>query len=747
MNFARFLFYSFPVRLLVLHMRNHLMLISLWVFLVLLTSGKMGSFYGIHYLLLTPEYLGKVGFWSFVILGISAGWLFMTWHLTSYLLVSNRFPFLATLKAPFTKFCINNSVIPFIFFIAYLGLSVWFQWHFELARVMEIVRNIGGFIVGFSFLVFILSGYFFLTNKDLYNFLHIGKVVPSGTKLLVPGKKTPSIWEIQSGFTRYRVDYYLTEKVKWRPVRNVSHYNREILSKVFEQNHLNAVLVQVTSLLFLMALGLVMEQPWARIPAGATIFILAALFIAAFGALIFWFRHWGTLAFLFMAVALNYLTGLEIFNYRSRAIGLSYEQPIRSEYSYQAMQSLCTDSIVASDKAKTIAILNQWAARNSAPDGKKPKLVLLCFSGGGLRSSQWSLQALAQVNAATNGHLFEHTALITGASGGMYGASYYRQLMMQMEKSKVLSLSKDQEFLLGGSADLLNPITFAIISNDLFYPMTKIKVGEHYYRRDRGYMLEKALTENTDGALSGTISRYADAERQAQIPMMVLTPFVLNDGRKMLISAQPMSYLMLPPETATTSGHLEIDAVDFRSLFRDHQPDSLLLTTALRMNSTYPLILPNVWLPTKPAIEVMDAGLRDNYGVSTAVRFAHVFSDWVKENTSGVVMVQIRCWGKIDPIKKSDQKGMVEDFIGKATVAGLMTNIEDYRQDNDLALLSSILGPDQLNIVRFIYQPMHKESEASLSFHLSKRERLDILNAFYRPENLQEVERLKKLLD
>jgi hypothetical protein len=748
MQIWRFLYYSFPIRLVVLHMRNHLMLIGLWLAMALLFSGKIGSLFGVHYLLLTPEYLGKTGFLSFALVGIASGWFYMTWNLTAYLLVAHRFPFLATLRAPFTKFCINNSVIPLLFFLVYIGVSIWFQWHYELFSTKQIAWNMLGFVAGFSLLVFVLSGYFFFTNKDIYTFLHIGKIVPrEGAPLFYPGQRVPTLWDIQSGNTQYRCDYYLSGRGKWRPVRNVSHYNKNILAQVFRQNHSNAVLVQITSLLFLMFLGLFMEQAWARIPTGATIFILAALFFAAFGALIYWFRHWATLAFLFLVVSLNYLTGLEIFNYRSRAIGINYDQSVHQPYSYDAMLALCTDSIQAIDKANAIAILDKWAKKNTTANGQKPKLVFMCFSGGGLRSAQWSMQTLMQVNAQTNGKLFNRTALMTGASGGMYAATWFRNMHLSYTPQQIADFAKDQEFLLKSSDDLLNPITFAIISNDLFFPLTRVRVGKYLYRRDRGYMLEKALTETSDGVLGGSLASTAAAEQSAQIPMMVYSPFILNDGRKLLIGNQGLSYLMLPPQTTLTHGKLEIDGVDFRRLLQVCDPDSLRITSALRMNSTYPIILPNVWLPTKPAIEIMDAGIRDNYGVSTAVRFAHTFSDWIKEHTSGVVVVQIRCWDKLEAISENDQKGVVEDVIGKAAVAGLMTRIEDFRQDNDLSLLNSILGPDQLHIVRFMYHPVKKESEASLSFHLSKRERLDLLNAFYRPDNLLEVERLKLLLE
>ncbi len=68
------------------------------------------------------------------------------------------------------------------------------------------------------------------------------------------------------------------------------------------------------------------------------------------------------------------------------------------------------------------------------------------------------------------------------------------------------------------------------------------------------------------------------------------------------------------------------------------------------MNATYPYVLPNVHLPSMPGIEVLDAGFRDNYGIVSAVRFIHVFKDWILKNTSGVVMVQISSSENIENI-------------------------------------------------------------------------------------------------
>ena len=58
------------------------------------------------------------------------------------------------------------------------------------------------------------------------------------------------------------------------------------------------------------------------------------------------------------------------------------------------------------------------------------------------------------------------------------------------------------------------------------------------------------------------------------------------------------------------------------------------------MNATFHV--PTVNLPTDPPIEVMDAGMRDNFGMKTTVQFLYTFREWIQENTREVIVVQIR---------------------------------------------------------------------------------------------------------
>lgn len=740
MTTLRQIYFSFPLRLLVLHLRSHLILLVLWFILAGFSTGWLGRFFGMHYLMLTPEYHGKVNFWSFFLTGLTFGGLVMIWHLTTYLLCSNRFPFLATLGAPFTKYCLNNSLVPLGFLAVWLVCTTWFQWHDELTSTAEIGWNIAGFLSGTVVITGLLSAYFHLTNKDIASL----NWTPRPGARLPFSQRLPSVRDIQIGATRWRVDTYLTERGHPRIVRSVSHYDPRVLEQVFRQNHWNAVVVQLVALLLLMAQGAFMDSAWARIPAGATVFLLASIVMAIYGAVRFWFRQWGTAVFLGLVFTVNLLTGWGFFNYRNRAYGLDYTPEKRAEYGYAAFEKIASPQNVSRDKAATLEILENWLVKNRTPQNPRPKLVFVCVSGGGHRSALWTMQTLQKADIATGGRLLRQTALITGASGGLLGAAHIREAMLRHENGDRLS-PQDPALLEDAGKDLLNAISFAAVSNDLFFPLSSFEWGGFSYRKDRGYLFENQLNENTHGFFTRKLSEYRQPEQDAQIPLLIASPVVLNDARRLLISPQGLSYLMRPP-AGKLHAQVEIDGVDFGRFFAAQQADSLAFSSAIRMSCTYPYILPNVFLPTRPAVEAIDAGFRDNYGLGLAIRFAHVFRDWIRENTDGVVFVQIRCWDKIHPIAPSDDKGIFDLMLTPAAAAGgNMTDVQDFEQDNALALLNDALG-SRVETVRFHYRPVRKNREASLSFHLSRREKLDIFEAFYTADNQASVKALKQVL-
>ena len=140
------------------------------------------------------------------------------------------------------------------------------------------------------------------------------------------------------------------------------------------------------------------------------------------------------------------------------------------------------------------------------------------------------------------------------------------------------------------------------------------------------------------------ISAYDSLEMNAVIPMMILTPTIINDGRKLYIAARPVSFMNYDLVNYPDYSLFKVSGIDFQSLFKDHGARDLRFLSALRMSATFPYITPNTTLPTDPPVSIMDAGISDNFGLSDAVRFLYAYKEWIAENTSGVVFVLWWLW-------------------------------------------------------------------------------------------------------
>ena len=116
-KYSRYVFYSFPVQLLLLQIKKHPGFLIFWIILFSAVAQFFGTSYGIPSLFLDPEYLGEVNFISFLIVGFAMGGFIMAWNLSFYIINSYRFQFLASLVNPFVQFCLNNSLLPLSFTI------------------------------------------------------------------------------------------------------------------------------------------------------------------------------------------------------------------------------------------------------------------------------------------------------------------------------------------------------------------------------------------------------------------------------------------------------------------------------------------------------------------------------------------------------------------------------------------------------------------------------------------------------
>jgi hypothetical protein len=743
MKLIKELFRSLAVQLILVHFRANFLLILVWVLLFGFAAGWIGRVFGIKYLFLSPEYLGKVNSWSFFFLGLAFGAFTLIWQLTTYLLYARRFPFLATLRRPLRKFAINNIFLPLSFVIFLSCRILLFEKYYDHVSISDAILHVLSFWSGILIVVSFIIGYLEITNKDIFTFLGIRDSVPEN---LVKNLENED--EHHHVFTKagrvIRVDFFWNEAFKVRRVRSVKHYDPELLEAVFKSNHSNALIIQLVIIFLLLLLQLGMDIPALKIPAGASIILLCATAVSLIGALTFWFGEWRYILIILLLLFFNQLTKFSGFKQESHAFGLRYDKaPFL--YDFRNLDSLCRSQNVKNDRLKTTEILEKWKSKNTFSDSVKPKLVVLCLSGGGLRATLWATQVLLEADSILKGGLMRQSALITGASGGMVGGAAVRQKYL-LDKLNRPSPSKNQlkEMV---SKDLLNAIGFGMVTTDLLIPLQTFKQANQTYFKDRGYLFEKQLNDNLKNLIDKPISYFKKYEKSAEIPMMFISPSVVNDGRRMIISPQDVSYMCYPPVGLSRHQNLLIDAIEFRKMFRNYQADSLRMSTALRMNCTYPYILPNVHLPTIPSIELMDAGLRDNNGIISAARFIHNFADWIRTNTSGVVIVEIE-----DEPKKSRDKpdisrtGSIENLLNPLSIVGQVLKLQHFESSNQLGLLESVLGPGKLKIIRFVYSPTKNNERASMTFHLTNSEKSDVMNAFWLPKNQISLQQLKSVV-
>ena len=147
-------YHSFPIQLLFLHFRKYQVLLVFWLILFCTVSGKFMKTFGADALYLAPEYLGDVNAISYAIVGMSVGMFIMSWNISSFILFSRHFRFLAATTNPFLKYCTNNAVIPFVFLVFYFFNAYQFGHYKELITTTDFVFLAGGFLSG---LIFVLA--------------------------------------------------------------------------------------------------------------------------------------------------------------------------------------------------------------------------------------------------------------------------------------------------------------------------------------------------------------------------------------------------------------------------------------------------------------------------------------------------------------------------------------------------------------------------------------------------------------
>ncbi len=759
---------SFPIQLFLLHLRRNLFLLLFWIALLSFVTSYAGNLMGVPYLFLDPEYLNEVNWVSMLLVGFALGVFFMAFHMVSYILYAHRYAFLGSVSKPFLRFSLNNSLLPLLFLAVYLSAIIKFQINTEERSFLQIMQLVGGLLLGLNLSIWLIFLYFNFTDQDIFKFIarnfnqQLRKNVISRVNVMQRLESAKRNKRLQ------RVNYYWHHPLKFLPTPDPDLYDNKLVMRVFDQNHLNAVILQFIIIFTVILLGLLKSYDIIQIPAGASVLLIFAFFVMVIGAITYWLREWAVPVIIVLLLTVNWVVGAGYIDSQYKAFGLNYNtEP--AEYNLKTLSNLVSDQNYSSDIDHGINILENWKKKQTEP---KPKMIILSVSGGGQRAALWAFHSLARLDSTLEGQLMNKSVLITGASGGLIGASLYRDLYLKHLTQTFNEPAKVYYEKLG--KDLLNPIIFSIAVGDNLYSLTRFRYEDKLYAQDRGYAFEERFLRNTDRLMDKKLHDYYEAEYLAQIPMVFINPTVVNDGRKLYLSAQPISYMCKSSIFLSRSNDYKIRGIEFQRMFEKQDAKDLRMMTALRMSATFPYITPNITLPSKPAMEIIDAGMSDNFGISDATRFVHAFRKWIDENTSGVIIISIRDSQKQrEVLQKKGQSLMSKLVTPIGSLYSNWDNMQDLNNDTQIEYIDSWMKVP-LHLVSFQYYTVwksereaflestkqsgqkldeatlqtiqSKEERVSLSWHLTSREKEYLRKGFYDKRNISSLKRVKQIL-
>ena len=165
------------------------------------------------------------------------------------------------------------------------------------------------------------------------------------------------------------------------------------------------------------------------------------------------------------------------------------------------------------------------------------------------------------------------------------------------------------------------------------------------------------------------------------------------------------------------------------------------------MNATFPYVLPVVKLPSVPRMNVMDAGLRDNFGAEVANRYLFVLRNWLAKNTRETIYLDLRDTRENEVTEIVDQSSSLGKMM--ADPAFVIQNkweaFQSYSQGMYKDIAPYFLG-GKLHVMTLQYVPKKANKIAALNFHLTKEEKEDIYQSIYDRGNKATIDTLVQLL-
>lgn len=328
-------------------------------------------------------------------------------------------------------------------------------------------------------------------------------------------------------------------------------------------------------------------------------------------------------------------------------------------------------------------------------------LIIVCASGGGITAEVWAVELLNLLSRKLEGFA-ENVRIVTGASGGMVGASAWAQLQSKFAGIESAELPESEKrklraYLFGKAEDdggiestlsgyqsaraalylaekdlrercdrdQLSPtaLRMALCDTTLLGLVQRFPLMRH---RDRGNVLERLWVGDEgmgrEGILPGlgaTLGSMARLEREGKAPSLIFAPMIAEDGRQFLVSNLELSRLTYVASSEGQNPYFKdriVTAVEAGSILGFEKVRNQPISSWARMSATFPLVTPAGTIQVKPAgggerepkeqvLHLVDAGYSDNYGTPTAVGWLREYwLPWIKQGSNApkrVILIEL----------------------------------------------------------------------------------------------------------
>ncbi len=377
------------------------------------------------------------------------------------------------------------------------------------------------------------------------------------------------------------------------------------------------------------------------VPAAQSFCFLLAAIASLYGLLRFYAGRWFYPACIAATAAALAVATVRPYSHRIEELATYYESGKRVELAdYNRMRDVDNGQL---DNGLVLEGWRKWVCeKHGIPKDRRPPLVIVTTAGGASVSAIYTYRILARLEEEMPG-FHRHVRIITGASGGMFGASAFRARLRDG------ALPDDvRRWQAGLEADFFSPAVQSFAFKDI--PMNA--ACYRGYSNDRGRRLEMSWESAFPENWKVDFKMLTSEEQDGKLPSLIFSPMMVEDGRPLLISTLDLELMTRGNAYIKTIekdyGKLETTtdpapAVEFFKLFPEST--NLRLGTAARLSASFPYLSPAATLPTSPPRRLVDAGYLDNYGMAIALGWLNDYLPSVDGVSDRVIILEIRPYG------------------------------------------------------------------------------------------------------